>query len=94
MKDNKDDVYKAYEKIANWMDEHRSRELFEKPYLDRVMTEASLRYVKEDPGHGPKIAKMSNLDPNRKISSLSNEEFERYWNVWGAELAGSGNIPC
>lgn len=43
MKDNKDDVYKAYEKIANWMDEHRSRELFEKPYLDRVIT-----YLKPD----------------------------------------------
>lgn len=43
------------------------------------MLEASQRYVKEDPGHGPKIAKMSNLDANRKISSLSNEEFERYW---------------
>jgi ubiquinone/menaquinone biosynthesis C-methylase UbiE len=24
-------------KIADWMDEHRSRELFEKPYLDRVI---------------------------------------------------------
>ncbi len=37
------------------------------------------RYVKDDPGHGPKIAKMSNLDSNRKISSLSDQEFERYW---------------
>jgi ubiquinone/menaquinone biosynthesis C-methylase UbiE len=37
MKSDKDDVYKSYEKIADWMDEHRSRELFEKPYLDRVI---------------------------------------------------------
>ena len=48
-------------------------------YRNLTLLEASLRYVKEDPGHGPKIAKMSNLDPNRKISSLSDEEFERYW---------------
>lgn len=37
MGNNKDDVYKVYEKIASWMDEHRSKELFEKPYLDRVI---------------------------------------------------------
>ncbi len=48
-------------------------------YRNLTLLEASIRYVKEDPGHGPKIAKMSNLDPNRKISSLSDEEFERYW---------------
>lgn len=48
-------------------------------YRDLTLLQASLRYVQEDPGHGPKIAKMSDLDPNRKISSLSDEEFERYW---------------
>jgi hypothetical protein len=48
-------------------------------YRNLTLLEASLRYVQEDPNHGPKIAKMSNLDPNRKISSLSDEEFERYW---------------
>ena len=48
-------------------------------YRNLTLLEASLRYVKEDPGHGPKIAKMSNLDPNRKINSFSNEEFEKYW---------------
>jgi hypothetical protein len=48
-------------------------------YRNLTLLEASQRYVKEDPGHGPKIAKMSNLDINRKISSLSDEEFERYW---------------
>jgi hypothetical protein len=48
-------------------------------YRNLTLLEASQRYVKEDPGHGPKVAKMSNLDPNRKISSLSDEEFERYW---------------
>lgn len=39
MKNNKDDVCKTYEKIADWMDEHRSRKLFEKPYLDRAITD-------------------------------------------------------
>lgn len=48
-------------------------------YRNLTLLEASLRYVQEDPNHGPKIAKMSDLDPNRKISSLSDEEFERYW---------------
>ena len=48
-------------------------------YRNLTLLEASLRYVGEDPGHGPKIAKMSNLDPNRKISTLSDEEFGRYW---------------
>lgn len=38
MANNKDNVYKAYEKIANWMDKHRSRILFEKPYLDRAIS--------------------------------------------------------
>jgi len=35
---NKENVYKAYEKIASWMDEHRNRTLFEKPYLDHVIS--------------------------------------------------------
>lgn len=48
-------------------------------YRNLNLLEASLRYVKEDPGHGQKISKMSNINPNRKISSLSDEEFERYW---------------
>lgn len=48
-------------------------------YRNLTLLEASLRYVREDPGHGPKIAKMSNLDPNRKINTLSDDEFERYW---------------
>ena len=48
-------------------------------YRNLTLLEASLRYVGEDPGHGSKIAKMSNLDPNRKLNTLSDEEFERYW---------------
>lgn len=37
MTNSKDAVYKTYEKIADWMDERRSRTLFEKPYLDRAI---------------------------------------------------------
>ena len=35
---DKNNVYKDYEVIAEWFDEHRSRELFEKPYLDTVIS--------------------------------------------------------
>ena len=34
---NKDKVYESYDKIADWFDENRSRELFEKPYLDKAI---------------------------------------------------------
>jgi cyclopropane fatty-acyl-phospholipid synthase-like methyltransferase len=34
----KNNVYESYEKIAEWFDEHRSRELFEKSYLDLAMS--------------------------------------------------------
>ena len=37
-KDDKTNVYKSYEKIADWFDQNRSRELFEQTYLDKVMT--------------------------------------------------------
>lgn len=37
MTQNKDDVLEVYEKIAAWMDQHRSRILFEKSYLDRTI---------------------------------------------------------
>lgn len=35
---HKKHVYKAYENIAAWFDVHRSRELFEKPYLDKALS--------------------------------------------------------
>lgn len=34
----KDNVWEVYEKISDWMDQHRSRKLFEKPYLDNAIT--------------------------------------------------------
>lgn len=33
----KNNVYESYEKIADWFDAHRSRTLFEKPYLDMAI---------------------------------------------------------
>ena len=48
-------------------------------YSPLTLREASARYVKEDPNHIHKIAKISKLDPNRTIKSLSNKEFEIYW---------------
>lgn len=37
MTNNKDNVYKAYDKISDWFDSHRSRELFEKSWLDKAL---------------------------------------------------------
>ena len=36
MTNDKDHVYKTYEKIADWFDERRSRDLFEKDWLDKA----------------------------------------------------------
>ena len=38
MTNHKQNVYKSYDIIANWMDEHRYRGLFEKPYLDNAIS--------------------------------------------------------
>jgi 2-polyprenyl-3-methyl-5-hydroxy-6-metoxy-1,4-benzoquinol methylase len=35
---SKNNVYKNYEKIADWFDKHRSRKFFEKSYLDKVIS--------------------------------------------------------
>jgi ubiquinone/menaquinone biosynthesis C-methylase UbiE len=37
MTTNKNQVYKTYNKIAQWFDEHRSRELFERSWLDKAI---------------------------------------------------------
>jgi len=34
---DKNNVYNDYDLIADWFDEYRSREFFEKPYLDRLI---------------------------------------------------------
>jgi len=35
-------VYEQYDKIANWFDEYRNKELMEKPYLDFIITNLQL----------------------------------------------------
>lgn len=52
MKENKNHVYKTYEKIADWMDSHRSRDLFERPYLDKVIAHLPPRAAILDLGCG------------------------------------------
>ncbi len=51
-------------------------------YGPLTLTQASEKYVKEDPGHARKITQMAKLDPNRTIRSLNDEEFERYWKAF------------
>ena len=48
-------------------------------YFNLTLKEASERYVHEDPDHVYKISRISKLDPDRIIKSLSAEEFEKYW---------------
>jgi hypothetical protein len=48
-------------------------------YFHLTLREVSQRYVKKDPDHIYKVTKISKLDPDRTVKSLSNEEFERYW---------------
>ncbi|PJJ83438.1 class I SAM-dependent DNA methyltransferase [Mucilaginibacter auburnensis] len=36
--DEKQNVYKVYNKIAAWYDQNRSGELYEKPYLDKMLS--------------------------------------------------------
>ena len=49
---NKENVYESYNKIAKWYDEHRSRELVEKPYLDMVIANIKPRAKILDLGCG------------------------------------------
>lgn len=38
MQGNKNNVHRSYEKIIDWYDKHRSRDLFEKKWLDRAIS--------------------------------------------------------
>src|ERR1043165_167094 len=44
-------------------------------YSPLTLKQASIRYVASDPDHIFKIVKMTKLDPNRTIKSLSDKEF-------------------
>ena len=48
-------------------------------YSPLTLKRASKRYVESDPDHINKIVKMTKLDANRTIKSLTDREFEIYW---------------
>lgn len=82
---NKDNVYHSYDKMFNWFDEHRSRDLFEKPYLDLAIS-----YLKPEAkildlgcGMGEPIAKyfldkgyqLTGIDGSSKLIDLAKNRF-------------------
>lgn len=86
-KTSKDKVYQSYDKMYNWFDEHRSRELFEKPYLDLVIS-----YLKPDAkildlgcGMGEPIGKyfidkgynFTGIDGSHKLIELARTRFPK-----------------
>jgi len=48
-------------------------------YSPLTLKQASKKYVASDPDHIHKIVKMTKLDPNQTIKSLTDKEFEIYW---------------
>lgn len=86
-KTNKDKVYQSYDKMYNWFDEARSRELFEKPYLDLAIS-----YLKPDAkildigcGMGEPIGKyfidqgldLTGIDGSNKLIELARSRFSK-----------------
>jgi len=84
---NKDNVYKSYDKMFNWFDEHRSRDLFEKPYL-----ELAISHLKHDAkildlgcGMGEPIGKyfidkgyqLTGIDGSSKLIDLAKNRFPK-----------------
>ncbi|OYW79598.1 MAG: hypothetical protein B7Z27_05245, partial [Sphingobacteriia bacterium 32-37-4] len=82
---DKNNVYKDYEVIADWFDKHRSRDFFEKPYLDKVIS-----YLKPDTtildlgcGMGEPIAQyfieqgfdLTGIDGSKNLIKLAQKRF-------------------
>lgn len=82
---NKSHIYKSYENIADWFDEHRSRELFEKPYLDMVITrlKPGAKILDLGCGMGEPIAnyfiqmgfRVTGVDGSQKLIALAKSRF-------------------
>lgn len=82
---NKNKVYESYEKIAKWFDEHRSRELFEKHYLDMAMSYLSTgaKILDLGCGMGEPIAKyfidngydLTGVDGSQKLINFAKTRF-------------------
>lgn len=85
MTNNKDNVYKNYEKIADWFDSHRSRELFEKSWLDKAIALLPERPQILDLGCGmdepiipyflEKDCVVTGVDGSEKLISLAKERY-------------------
>lgn len=86
-KSNQDKVYKSYNKMHDWFDKHRSRELFEKSYLDFAISYLKPRDKILDLGcgMGEPIAKyfieqgfdLTGIDGSHKLIELASSRFPR-----------------
>lgn len=82
---NETNVYKSYNKISNWYDEHRSRDLFEKPYLDIVIDniKPNGKVLDLGCGMGEPIGKyfidngyqLTSIDGSHKLITLAKNRF-------------------
>jgi ubiquinone/menaquinone biosynthesis C-methylase UbiE len=84
---NNNTVSETYEKIVKWYDAHRSRELFEKPYLDKVISHLKPGAAILDCGcgMGEPIGKyffdngflLTGVDSNSKFIELAKSRFPK-----------------
>ncbi len=84
---NKDNVYKSYDKMFNWFDEHRSRDLFEKPYLDLAISylKPNAKILDLGCGMGEPIGKyfidngyqLTGIDGSSKLIDLAKARFPK-----------------
>jgi cyclopropane fatty-acyl-phospholipid synthase-like methyltransferase len=84
---NKDKIYESYNQMYHWFDEHRSRDLFEKPYLDLAITylEADATILDIGCGMGEPIGKyfidkgfeLTGIDGSSKLIELAKNRFPK-----------------
>ena len=82
---DKNNIYKSYDKIAQWFDENRSRELFEKPVLDEVSNylEPGCKILDLGCGMGEPIGKyfiekgfnLTGIDASSKLLDIAKQRF-------------------
>jgi len=82
---NNKNVYKTYDTIARWFDEHRSRDLFEKPYLDEIIShlKPGAKILDLGCGMGEPIAQyfiersfdLTGIDGSKKLIDLAKKRF-------------------
>ena len=84
---NKDKVYQSYDKISTWFDEARSRDLFEKPYLDLAISylKPNAKILDLGCGMGEPIGKyfidkgyqLTGVDGSSKLIDLAKARFPK-----------------